>query len=92
LIGLRWLEEALCRPGAAAGLHQNVKHDAVLMDGAPEIMLFPVDPNEDLVQMPFVARARPTPAQTAREARAKLQIPPPNALMWTVPKQQAFSL
>jgi hypothetical protein len=27
--------------------------------------------------MPFVARARPTPATTAREARAELQTPPP---------------
>jgi hypothetical protein len=41
------LEEALRRPGAAAGLHQNVKNDAVLIDGAPEIMLFTVDPNEE---------------------------------------------
>jgi hypothetical protein len=48
------LEEALRCPGAAAGLYQNVKHGAVLIDGAPEIMLFPVDPNEDFVQVPFV--------------------------------------
>jgi hypothetical protein len=42
-------QEALRRPGVAAGLHQNVKHNAVLIDGAPEIMLFTVDPNEDFV-------------------------------------------
>jgi hypothetical protein len=75
------LEEALRRPGAAAGLHQNVKHDAVLIDGAPEIMLFTVDPNEDLVQAPFVTGPGSAPTKLVREARAKLQTPPADALI-----------
>ena len=75
------LEEALRRPGAAAGLHQNVKHDAVLIDGAPEIMLFTVDPNEDLVQVPFVTGPGSAPRKIVREARAKLQTPSPDALI-----------
>src|ERR1700710_1135727 len=72
------LEEALRRPGAAAGLHQNVKHDAVLIDGTPEIMLFTVDPNEDFVQVPFVTGPGSPPTKIVREARAKLQTPPPD--------------
>jgi hypothetical protein len=75
------LEEALRRPGVTAGLHQNVKHDAVLVDGAPERMLFTVDPNEDLVQVPFVPGPGSAPAKIFRETRAKLQTPPPDALM-----------
>jgi hypothetical protein len=75
------LEEASRCPGVTAGLHQNVKHDAVLIDGAPEIMLFTVDPNEDLVQVPFVAGPRSTPTKTVRETRAKLQTPPPDTLV-----------
>jgi hypothetical protein len=32
------LEEALRRPGIAAALHQDIEHDAILIDGAPEIV------------------------------------------------------
>jgi hypothetical protein len=73
------LEEALHRPGIAAGLHRVVKHDAVLIDGTPEIMRFTVDPNEDLVQVPFVTGHGSAPTKIVREARAKLQTPPPDA-------------
>ncbi len=75
------LEEAFRRPGVTAGLHKNVKHDAVLIDGPPEIMLFTVDPNEDFVQVPFVAGPGPAPTKIVREARAELQTPPPDALI-----------
>ncbi len=34
----RPLEEALRRPGIAAALHQDIEHDANLIDGAPEIV------------------------------------------------------
>jgi hypothetical protein len=74
-------EEALRRPGVAAALHQDIEHDAMLIDGAPQVVQHALDPDENLIQMPFVARARPTPAQTAGEARAELQAPPPNALV-----------
>jgi len=78
---LETLEEALCCPGFAAGLHQNVKRDPVLIRGAPEIMLLTVDPNEDLVQVPFVTGAGSTPTKIVREACAKLQTPLPDALV-----------
>jgi hypothetical protein len=75
------LEEALCRAGIAAGLDQNIKHDAVLIDSAPEIMQLALDPNEHLVQVPLVTGSGPAPTQIAREARAKLQAPAPDALV-----------
>ena len=75
------LEEALRRPGIAAGLDQNIKYDAVLIDGAPEIVQLALDPNEDFVQVPFVTRPGPTPAKIVREARAELQAPSPDALV-----------
>jgi hypothetical protein len=37
-------------------LNQNVDHVAVLIHGAPEILLLAVDSNEDLVQMPVVTQ------------------------------------
>jgi hypothetical protein len=75
------LEEAFRCPGVTAGLHQNVKHDAVLIDGAPEIMLFTVDPNEDLVHVPFVAGPGSAPTKIVPETSAKLQTPPPDTLV-----------
>ena len=74
-------EEALRRPSVAPALHQDIEYDAVLIDGAPQVVQLALDPDEDLIEMPFVARARTTPAQIAREARAELQAPPPNALV-----------
>jgi hypothetical protein len=44
-------------------------------------MLFTVDPNEDLVQMPFVTGPGSASTKIARKARAKLQAPPPHALV-----------
>ena len=32
------LEEALRRPGIAAALHQDIEHDAILIDSTPKIM------------------------------------------------------
>ena len=75
------LEEALCRAGIAAGLDQNIKHDAVLIDSAPEIMQLALDPNEHLVQVPLVTGSGPAPTQIAREARAKLQTLPTDTLI-----------
>jgi hypothetical protein len=75
------LEEALRRSGITAGLYQNVKHVAVLINGAPEIMLFPLDPSEDRVQMPLVTGFRSAPTKILREAHPKLQESPRGALV-----------
>jgi hypothetical protein len=44
-------------------------------------MLLTVDPNEDLVQVPFVTGPWSAPTEIVCEARAKLQTPPPDALI-----------
>ena len=75
------LEKALRRPGIAAALHQDVEHDPVLIDGTPEIVQLTPDPDEDLIQVPLVARPRPTPAKLIRKARAELEAPSANALI-----------
>jgi hypothetical protein len=75
------LEEALRRPGIAAALHQDIKHHAVLIDSAPEIVQLTLDPDEDLIQMPFISGPGSTPAKAVGEARAELQAPPPDALI-----------
>ena len=43
------LEEAPRRPGIAAALHQDIEHDAILIDGAPEIVQLALDPDEHLI-------------------------------------------
>jgi hypothetical protein len=75
------LEEALRRPGIAACLDQDIKHDAVLINGAPEIMQIALDPNEYLVQVPLVTRLGSAPTKAIREAHAKLHAPAPDALV-----------
>ena len=47
--------QARCRLGVAATLHQNIENETILIDGAPQPMLFATDRNDDLVEIPFVA-------------------------------------
>jgi hypothetical protein len=49
-------EEALRSGGIAPGLNQNIEHNAILIDSAPEIVLHALDPDEDLVHIPVVSR------------------------------------
>ena len=59
----RFPEEA---PGCglvAPVLQQDVEHVPVLVDSPPQVLLHPVDLDEDLVEMPFVARPRAASAQ-----------------------------
>ena len=44
-------------------LNQDVDHIAVLIHGAPEILLLTVDSNEDFVQVPDAAKAALTSVQ-----------------------------
>jgi hypothetical protein len=48
-------EEALRRLDIAPGLNEDVEHNAILIDGAPEIMLHALDADEDFVHVPLVA-------------------------------------
>jgi hypothetical protein len=75
------LEEALGRAGVSPILHKDVEHHPVLVDGAPEIMQRATNAQEDLVEVPGVARPRPSPPQPGCEVLPELQAPPPNALV-----------
>ena len=41
-------------------LHQDIEHNAVLIDRSPEIVSDSVDLEEDLVQMPFITSSSAT--------------------------------
>ena len=52
-------EEPLGGLGISAWLDQDVEHIAVLVDRAPQVMDRAIDPDEDFIEMPFVARPGP---------------------------------
>jgi len=56
-------------------LHQNIQHDAVLIDRTPEIVRLAIDFHEDLIQVLFVARPGPPPAQLIGKGLAELLAP-----------------
>src|SRR4051794_9089412 len=62
-------------------LHQDVEHDAVLVDRAPEPVFYPGNLENDLIQMPLVARARQSTADLIGERLAELERPLPHALV-----------
>jgi hypothetical protein len=74
-------EEALRRLGIAPGLNEDVEHDAILIDGAPEVVLHALDADEDLVHVPLVARLWPTPPQAVGETRSELLAPASHRLV-----------
>ncbi|MHC2845926.1 hypothetical protein ACVINU_008860 [Bradyrhizobium diazoefficiens] len=48
------LPEPLRSARVSSALDQDVENEAILVDSAPELMLFARDRDNDLVQMPFV--------------------------------------
>jgi hypothetical protein len=63
-------EEALRRLGITPGLNQDVEHHAILIDGAPEIMLHALDADEDFVHVPLVAGLWPAASQAVAKLAA----------------------
>ena len=74
-------EEPLGGFAIAPVLNQNVEDNTVLIHGTPEIVLHALDPDEHLIQVPFVARSWPAAAQTIGEALAEFLAPSPNRLI-----------
>ena len=60
--------QTLGGPLVATALDQNIKHEAILIDGAPEPVLLAADRNGDFIEMPFIAelgaRRRNFPAKS----------------------------
>jgi hypothetical protein len=75
------LEKALCGFGVTARLNQDVEHDPILVDGAPKVVLNTLDPDENLIQVPFIAWPRPAAAHTIGERRGKFLAPAPDRLV-----------
>ena len=74
-------EEALGSFGIAPVLNKDVQHDAILIHGTPEIVLHTLDPDEDLVEVPFIPRPWPATAKTASKGLAKFLAPAPHGLI-----------
>ena len=74
-------EEALGRLGITPGLNKDVEHDAILIDGAPEVVLHALDADEDLVHVPLVARSWSTTPQGVGETRSELFAPASHRLV-----------
>jgi hypothetical protein len=62
------LAEALRGVGIAPGLNEDVEHNALPIDGTPEILLHASDSDEDLVHVPLV----PWPWRRRRKRSEKL--------------------
>jgi hypothetical protein len=71
-------EEALGNIGIAPVLNKDVEHNAVLIDGMPEIVLHALDPDEHLFETPLVPGPR---AQAVGKALAEFRAPPPHGLI-----------
>src|SRR3954468_19541271 len=82
-------EKALGRFGAAPALHQDVEHGAVLVDRPPEVAELAPDPDEDLVQVPLVARTRPALLERVGEGATEAQAPGADALVLTTTPRSA---
>jgi hypothetical protein len=64
-----------------ATLHQYIQHVPVLINSPPQIVLFPVDGEEDLIEMPRITGLCPPPAQLVRVVLAKCAAPLPDRLI-----------
>ncbi len=75
------LEETLGGFRIAPFLTQDVQRNTKLIYSAPEIVLYALNSNEDLVQVPLVVRSESAAAQAVGEALAEFPAPAPNRLV-----------
>ena len=74
-------EETLCCFGIPPWLNEDVEHNAILIYGAPQIVLNSLDPDEHFVEVPFFSWPGPAAAQTAGKGLAELLAPAPDRLI-----------
>ena len=74
-------EELLRGPLVPATLHQDIQQGAVLIDRPPEIVVFALDGEKHLVEMPIVTGSRPTATELVGVGLAKLAAPLANRLI-----------
>jgi hypothetical protein len=59
----------------------HVEHNALLIHGAPQIVLHSLDQDEHFVEVPFVSWPGPAAAQTAGKGLAELLAPAPDRVI-----------
>ena len=62
----------------APTLHKDIEHVIVLVHGSPQVGTFAMDREEDFIQMPLVARRRPSMPELIRVGLAELATLLPN--------------
>src|ERR1700739_2176368 len=67
--------------GITPGLNEDVEHDAILIHSTPEIVLHTLDPDEGLVEVPFIPRPWPAAAQAVGKGLAEFLAPAPHGLI-----------
>jgi hypothetical protein len=68
--------------GVAPTLHENVEHETILINSAPEPVFLATDRNDDFVEVPFVAEPTSrTPADAVGEVPAEFLRPEPDRLV-----------
>ena len=75
------LEEPFRGGPIASSLNQDVEHNAILVDCAPEVALHALDPDEHLIEVPLVSWPWPAAPQAIGEIRTELLAPPSHRLV-----------
>jgi hypothetical protein len=71
-------KETYGRESIPPWLHKDVEHNAVLINGSPEVMSNAVDVEEDFVQMPFFTGSSTPSPEPVGIRFAELVAPAPN--------------
>ena len=74
-------KEALGRLCVAAALNQYIEHFAVRINGSPALAQFAADPDEPLIQEPFVAGLRSAPLEALGVSPPEAQAPRADGLV-----------
>ena len=74
------LEEAHRGVSIAPRLNEDVVHNAILIDGAPGIVLYALDPDEDFMHVPLILWPRPVVREVRREYCRPPAKPPTTAM------------
>jgi hypothetical protein len=82
-------EKALGRARVPPGLDQDIQHDPILIDCSPELMDLASDPDQHLIEVPFIPGFWPSSLERCRELPSKPDAPLSDALMWTVTPRPA---
>lgn len=74
-------EKAFSRTLIATELHGNIKANAVLIDGTPQILELPLNGEKDFVDRPRLAQAALPFFEFSSRVRSKILAPLPNGLI-----------